>query len=128
MRKLWQTPEDATQEAERAYRLQTDSQDTSGAYRPDSSQQGKGKKRLETEWHEKQLCGSSCDQSVDEGYSQNVADLIRIATFAHRKRHGPYSMVRMVSSSRNETIVAVQRFAWDHDVQGGGSEHRAIFP
>ena len=59
----------------------------SGAYRPDAKGRGKGK-RIGTEYHHVPVRGSSTRGHPDEGFKQNVADLIRMATLCHRLGKG----------------------------------------
>ena len=76
-------------------KMETQPSDSSGAYRPEHESgayrpEGKGKekgKRLATEFHETLPRGRT-DASTDQGYSQNVADLIRMCTMCHRVGKG----------------------------------------
>jgi hypothetical protein len=58
---------------------------------PTASGKGKGKEhpgRVQTQYHQALSRGHSVADHIDEGFDQNVIDLVRTATFAHRMGMG----------------------------------------
>ena len=71
-----------------AYREGLASSSAAGAYRPAIAATGRDEARLRSELHYVPKRGSSEWYTPDDGLTGNVADLLRMATFAHRQGCG----------------------------------------
>ena len=71
-----------------AYRAGQASSSAAGAYRPAIAATGRDEARLRSEFHYTPKRGGSEWHAADQGLTGNVADLLRMATFAHRQGCG----------------------------------------
>ena len=71
-----------------AYRAGQASSSAAGAYRPAIAATGRDEARLRSEFHYMPKRGGSEWYTPDDGLTGNIADLLRMATFAHRQGCG----------------------------------------
>ena len=75
--------------------------------------------RVATEYHEAPTKGNSIEDDPNNGFSRDVADVMRIATFAHRKKVGDFIWLTFAHRQKATRIghgsacVLLTKFAFD---------------
>ena len=64
-----------------------------------------GKTRPQTCFHAAAARGSNDPAQLDEGFNENIADLVRLATFAHRKSCGDFIWVGWCPESKSRSKI-----------------------